>query len=257
LSLTAPQELQQNMRRKLEVFCRSIPALGLWQTIRAVLVELLVYKPEKDQSFDRRFKTDTTSVVAVSGLEISDPDARREAVLYISLPAQLVRHILRELKLNYEEYEFVDVGCGKGRVMMVAADWPFRAIRGVEICEKLCRTAADNLKRYPTRRRRCFNVEVACEDAREYRLRKHNTVFHFYHPFREEILRSVLGNIASTFRDSGKRAVVIYVGMAVPGWFEVFSGYGFRRLRHVETVTPRYQYAVFEFVGGDRGKSRN
>jgi SAM-dependent methyltransferase len=247
---------------KWEVLRTSFRALGGWETTRAALAQLLAYKPERDDEFDRRFRTDTSGSISVGSLDIEDAGARRAAVFYVSAPIRLTRYMLAELEIDYGEFDFVDFGCGKGRVLMVASEFPFRSVRGVEISRALCDIAEKNLRVFRSPRQRCFDLEVRCMDARDCPLPQGNTVFHLYHPFQLEVLRPVLQNIAGAFRASRKRALVVYLWSAVPSLFPVFQEYGFERLRHARTANPRYQFAFFSFApastaGGAIGNARS
>ena len=50
-----------------------------------------------------------------------------------------------KLDVDHREFSFVDYGSGKGRVLMLAAAYPFRRILGVEFSESLDRVARDNI----------------------------------------------------------------------------------------------------------------
>jgi SAM-dependent methyltransferase len=45
-------------------------------------------------------------------------------------------------------YTFIDLGCGKGRVLLMASDYSFHAIVGVELNAKLAAVANKNLAKW-------------------------------------------------------------------------------------------------------------
>ena len=55
--------------------------------------------------------------------------------------------MMSSLKLDFQEFTFIDIGSGKGRVLMMAADYPFRRILGIELLPDLHRAAQENLNR--------------------------------------------------------------------------------------------------------------
>ena len=52
---------------------------------------------------------------------------------------------MARLDVDHSEFTFVDYGLGKGRVLMLATEYPFKRIVGVEFSESLDRTARQNL----------------------------------------------------------------------------------------------------------------
>jgi SAM-dependent methyltransferase len=64
-----------------------------------------------------------------------------------------------------EDYTFLDIGCGKGRVLMLASDRPFHRIVGVELNPELTATAQTNMAKWRTAPHLCSNIEVLNVDA--------------------------------------------------------------------------------------------
>src|ERR1700674_4645239 len=60
----------------------------------------------------------------------------------------IMRAMLERLHLDFQRFGFVDLGSGKGRALLLASDYPFREIIGVELSPKLDRVARDNIARY-------------------------------------------------------------------------------------------------------------
>jgi SAM-dependent methyltransferase len=238
-----------SLKDKAKIFGTSCRALGIWETSRAILADLFTYKPRKDLTFDRRYGTDTASVVFKEDLNISNAEAKKGAIFYVSAPIRLEQYILDKLDIDYREYDFFDIGCGKGRVLMIASDFAFRSISGVEISRNLCEIARKNLKHYRSPNQRSSMFEIHCMDARDFPIRSGNTVFHFYHPFDREILSTVLGNIRSAFQNSDGRALIVYIWTAwgLPTLFPLFEKFGFKRVRYEQTASWRYHFAIYTF----------
>jgi SAM-dependent methyltransferase len=60
----------------------------------------------------------------------------------------IMRAMLEQLHLDFQRFRFVDLGSGKGRALMLASDYPFREIIGVELSPELDRIARSNIARY-------------------------------------------------------------------------------------------------------------
>jgi hypothetical protein len=70
--------------------------------------------------------------------------------------------------LRVEDYTFVDLGSGKGRVVMMASLYPFRAVRGIELNAGLVRGSRRNLRRWmraQARKGRAARRDVRVEHA--------------------------------------------------------------------------------------------
>jgi tRNA1(Val) A37 N6-methylase TrmN6 len=108
------------------------------------------------------------------------------------------------------EFTFLDFGSGKGRTLMLAAQFPFKRIVGVEYCDELSRLARQNLLRLPAGERRCENVEVVTVDAAEYAIPEDPLVIFMYNPFSEPVMASVVRNVTDSLQKKPRRVVVIY-----------------------------------------------
>src|SRR5580698_4756503 len=60
----------------------------------------------------------------------------------------IMRAMLEQLHLDFQRFRFVDLGSGKGRALLLASDYPFREIIGVELSPELDRIARANIARY-------------------------------------------------------------------------------------------------------------
>src|SRR5271155_1080663 len=57
--------------------------------------------------------------------------------------------------IAFDTFTFIDIGSGKGRTLLMASEYPFRKIVGVELIQELHRAAAENLRAYQTPTQRC------------------------------------------------------------------------------------------------------
>ncbi len=99
-----------------------------------------------ESRFDRNYDVDTAGQDYLADLK-SHPHYPH-AVLYDSTPPRIFRRMLRGLNIDHSEYVFVDMGCGKGKVVLLAAELPFKRVVGVELSPKLARIAKNNLRTY-------------------------------------------------------------------------------------------------------------
>jgi len=45
--------------------------------------------------------------------------------------------VLEKLSINHSEFTFIDFGSGKGRVLFLASEYPYKKIIGVELARML------------------------------------------------------------------------------------------------------------------------
>jgi predicted RNA methylase len=100
------------------------------------------------------------------------------------------------------------MGAGKGRVILLASELPFRRVLGVEFAPALVDIAQQNIAHYS--RRVCTNTAVACQDATELELPDENLVVYFYNPFSHDIMAAVAQRILEAYQNYGKKIIVIY-----------------------------------------------
>src|SRR5204863_4068199 len=96
-------------------------------------------------SLDRSLGAETTRIVEIGALDIDSTNAVH-AVRYQPSAVELARRSLADCRIDYSQYTFVDYGCGKGRVLLLAAQHPFQEVIGVEFAPELHKIAEANLE---------------------------------------------------------------------------------------------------------------
>jgi SAM-dependent methyltransferase len=156
--------------------------------------------------FDRLHRTDTSGFIPADKLPNS-PFATTRIHVYAASQPSIVRSVLKTLP-PLETFTFIDLGCGKGRPLLVASEFPFLDIIGVELSPSLADIARTNAailnKRDPSRRR----VRVEVGDASTYVFPPGNLVIFLFNPFAEEVIRKVIGGIEGALA-AGKRSVYV------------------------------------------------
>jgi SAM-dependent methyltransferase len=181
---------------------------------------------------------DTTDLVV--GLDHFHPDR----VIYYPSGWRYLKRILRRREVGPGDV-FVDVGCGKGRVLLQAARWPFKRVVGVEIDSELSATARANIEHH-RRRLRCEDVEVITADAAEYAFEDDVTVVYMYFPFGGETFRTVLDNLIASIDRAPREVRLIY---ALPALADVVRETG--RFTLVRESRSRYEDPMLLFTSGD------
>jgi hypothetical protein len=111
---------------------------------------------------------------------------------------------------DFPTFTFVDLGSGKGRTLLMASDYPFRRIVGVELLPTLHHAAQENLGKYRSESQKCFALESICADASEFSFPTDQTVLFLFNPFPESGLRRVIANLENSLREHPRKIYVIY-----------------------------------------------
>jgi len=119
------------------------------------------------------------------------------------------REAMREVELHPGEDVFLDYGSGKGRALIMAAQYPFRRIIGVEISDTLNAEARVNIDRC-RQGLICRDIELWTGSATDYPLPPDVNVVFLYNPFHGRVLRQVLANLRASLDARPRRMTVVY-----------------------------------------------
>jgi hypothetical protein len=111
---------------------------------------------------------------------------------------------------DFSQFIFIDLGSGKGRTLLMASDYPFGQIIGVELLSALHQIAQANLAQYRSDSQKCFKMEVICADATEFRFPVESILLFLFNPFPEAGLRRVSGNLEQNLSAHPRPVYVLY-----------------------------------------------
>jgi SAM-dependent methyltransferase len=133
---------------------------------------------------------------------------REERTPYGYSPWLPIRAALRRLDPGPAEV-FVDIGCGKGQALLVAAQLPFRRVHGVEIAQDWSDDARANVER-ALPRLVCRDVRVDTADALEWPMPDDLTVVYMYCPFTGDLFRAALDRLLESQDAHPRRLRLVY-----------------------------------------------
>jgi tRNA1(Val) A37 N6-methylase TrmN6 len=122
---------------------------------------------------------------------------------------------------------FVDLGCGKGKVLLMAAKFPFMQIVGVEVAAELAEQARKNVTSYRGAVQHHQRIEVRTGDAVDYEFPLYPLVIYCFNPFPEKVMRAALNNLQ---RSLGQHARETYLIYTYPVLESVVAEYAFLQL---------------------------
>jgi hypothetical protein len=107
-----------------------------------------------------------------------------------------------------EEFTFVDVGAGMGRAMLLAAEFPFRAVVGIELHPTLAGIAQKNLTIWRKAGKAHTRTRLICGDAVEFALPPGPCLAFLFNPFGAPVMRRMLAGWAMAAHESGHEKIL-------------------------------------------------
>lgn len=123
-----------------------------------------------------------------------------------------------------EEYSFVDLGCGKGRALLMASQWPFREVLGVELNPGLARVAESNARVWAAAGLERSPVRVLCGDATEVDLPDGPLLVFVYNAFSEPVIRLIAERLRERAANGGDAVDLIYQNAEFGGVLQQLAG---------------------------------
>ena len=185
-----------------------------------------------DERADRRRGLIADTFYDPSGLPVkSGPFAN----FYQPVRSGPLRRLFAELKPDVSQ-GFVDIGAGTGKAMILAAEWGFREVRGVEIAPALCELAAENFRRFAAATP-AARFELVCGDALEFELRDDDGFLFLNDPFSEEVFALFVA-----------RVLALRARRARPLWL-VYKNNNLRVMPSLERLKARAEYRELDVRG--------
>jgi len=171
------------------------------------------------------------------------------------IPVELLDHTAgvapqRELPIERSEYTFVDLGSGKGRVVLLASQFGFGRVVGIEASPTLHQIAGQNLRAWAKDGNDTRNLELRREDAAITEIPEQPCVVYLFNPFRERTVARVLLNVKWSLQRAPRDLWLIY--------YNPQFGYMLENSPYMARITvgrgfQQGDYAIFRSHGEYRG----
>jgi SAM-dependent methyltransferase len=200
-----------------------------------------------DAEYDWDFRVNTTSAAVgwrdrllgalYSPYQPTEPGLFRE----------MLDDLRRRAKATFAEFTFLDLGSGKGRTLLMASDYPFRSILGVELLPALHRIAQQNLAEYHAESQKCFAVECVCADATSFPLPSGPLLIYLFNPFPEAGLRRVLLNLTRDYAAHPRAIYLLYHNPQLESQLLENSS--------ILKLGGTHQYSIYELTSNRNGQA--
>jgi hypothetical protein len=204
---------------------------GWWRSLRelasatwSAMLEVLPSRRKArfgDLDYDWEHSVDTTRSNVSAGTQFFTGITARP---YFATEPWLFQQIMEALALSIQQsavsqglaqgalrdFTFIDLGSGKGRVLLMTSDYPFKRIIGVEFMPELHRAAQKNIAGYTDDRQRCRQIETVCMDARDFDFPAGPLIVYMFNPFSEAAFAQVLENLRRSVETSPRPVYIAY-----------------------------------------------
>ena len=196
------------------------------------------------RAFDARYGTDTIRRVPVAAMRDVPEALAAHAVHYeasaIPKLRQALSAVTSALGSRLPAFAFVDVGSGKGLVVMHAARYPFREVVGIEMTPELHAVAEANAGRFAAAHPDCAPMRFEQGDALATPLPDGPLVVYLYNPFDATVLIPFAARLEATA--AARDILVAYVN---PVHRDVFD-----RSDRYDTLWDNGRVVVYRRRGG-------
>jgi SAM-dependent methyltransferase len=164
--------------------------------------------------FDLEFGTRTSGLIAGRHLKSGHPNDRHNTAYFGVAPSVLQGLVVRWRRSRpaapIDEFTFVDLGAGMGRAILLASEYPFRVVVGVELNPTLARIARKNAALWRAAERARSPMRLFCGDAVEFKFPPGPCVAFLFNPFGATVMRRLLSSLARSFAGRVGQLDILY-----------------------------------------------
>lgn len=170
-------------------------------------LRIAVYLLRHEIKGEKKYGIKTTGADELQSLEKQDIDIEH-ATIYMPAPYDLLEWAFQKTNIHNCKH-FLDIGCGKGRALCVAAHFGVTQLTGIDFSKAFCNNAIENLKRTQKQFPK-IQFSVLHNDAYYYAIPGDVDCIFLFNPFDEVIMSGVLENIEISLQKSPRPITIIY-----------------------------------------------
>lgn len=179
---------------------------------------------------EKKYGIDTTGIDNLKTLQKNGTDISHSTI-YMPVSFGVIESAFQQLDAISKKH-FIDIGCGKGRAMCVAAHFGFNKITGVDFSASLCQTAKKNLiqiqYKFPK-----INYAVIHKNALEFYIPDDANCIFLFNPFDEWMMLQIVLNINTSIQSYPRPIRIIYINSL---YKNLFTENGFEECYYKKTM---------------------
>jgi SAM-dependent methyltransferase len=177
---------------------------------------------------EKKYGINTTGADELKLLEKKGIDIDHSTI-YMPVSYDLLEDVLTHTKtLNH----FLDIGCGKGRALCVAAAFGYTKVTGIDFSKELCATAEKNLS-IVKQKTTSLQYKLVNNDAFYFEIPEDVNCIFMFNPFDDVIMSGVAENILESFEKAPRTITLIYVN---PLYKDELLQVGFKQIYHTQKL---------------------
>lgn len=182
----------------------------MWAPLRKRLVRPPSCAPAQPESgFDAAYGVETAAAVRWLNLQAgTGTDAFAHD--YMATPPAVTRLALARLG-DVGTATFVDIGCGKGRALILASELPFRAVVGIERTPALIQVARRNAERVASAFPERAPIQLVLGDAADPHWPDGDLVIWLFNPFLRPVMTKFAAALERCVRATRRQVIVLYL----------------------------------------------
>ena len=189
-------------------------------------VHRMVFQKFHNKILDKKYGFDeppsTAEIVNAKTLTFNGSNGE-DSHSYDAAPFTMINWFISALPVNVQDYSFIDIGSGRGRVVSTVARYPFQNVIGIEYSLELHEDAKINVFDVSHQEhRRCGSLDLICGDAVEFDVPQTPCIFFMYNPFGGKTIQSFLKMLEQSYLENPRP---IYIGYYNPEYEAVFEGF--------------------------------
>lgn len=183
---------------------------------------------------EKKYGISTTGIDDLSASVAKDE--REHASIYQPANYFIAEKLFNELDKNDLDGTFLDVGCGKGRILAMAAFYGFKEITGIDFSAQLCHEAIQQSFLIEEKIRQA-EITIECVDARQFEIPAAVSVIFMFNPFDELVMADFMKQVQRTLHHNPRKIKILYANpvcrkqLLDAGFNEIFN---FRKLTYLE-----------------------
>lgn len=196
-------------------------------------IKIAQYILSQEIKGEKKYGIITTGADELKKLEERGIDTDHSTI-YMPVSYSLLEEMIEQLNrlTNSSFNHFLDIGCGKGRALCVAANKGFAKVTGIDFSKEFCKAAEKNLsmtrKQFPD-----LQYKIINNDAFYFEIPNDVDCIFMFNPFDDVIMSGVAENILESFEINSRPITLIYVN---PLYKEELLAVGFKQIYYTQKM---------------------
>ena len=179
---------------------------------------------------EKKYRINSTGADELDQLEKKGIDIEHSTI-YMPASYDLLEKVFQQVPIASFKH-FIDIGCGKGRAMCVAAHYGVIRMSGIDLSKELCNAALENLaktkEQFPS-----LDYKLINNDAFYFSIPEDADCIFLFNPFDEVIMSGVVSNIRESLEKYPRKMTIIYLN---PLHKHLFTAEGYTEIFHTKKM---------------------